>query len=101
MNILILDPPGRWIRDPAKTKFAGRRCGGKGAARDGAERVGLRERKKKGMVAHPRVLTQRTPVLRGGQIISSWRPSLQVQLSSPQPSLQVQLSSRHLSLLLP
>ena len=26
--------------------------------------------KKKGMVAHPRVLTQRTPVLRGGKMLS-------------------------------
>ena len=28
------------------------------------------EGKKKGMVAHPRVLTQRTPVLRSGDILS-------------------------------
>jgi hypothetical protein len=33
------------------------------------------ETKKKGMVSHPRVLTQRTPVLRGGYTTSSWRPS--------------------------
>jgi hypothetical protein len=53
---------------------------------------------KKGMVAHPRVLTQRTPVLCGGDIIAfSRRPSLlEQQLSSleQQPSsLEQQLSS--------
>ena len=33
-------------------------------------RIQFRTRKKKGMVAHPRVLTQRTPVLRSGDLLS-------------------------------
>ena len=35
-----------------------------------------RSRKKKGMVTHPRVLTQRTPVLRSGDILSLLRTLL-------------------------